>query len=263
MSKPIRTTLDFGNGSTVTGLRAPVADSDGATKGYVDSAVEGLSWKEAARVATVSNITLSGPGAAIDGITLTLNDRVLVKDQTDPTENGLYIFNGAAVTLSRAPDAATFENLEQAVVSVEEGSSAGTTFRQTEVNGVIDTNNVVFSSFGTAAPVASETTSGTIEIATQPEVDAGSDSTRAVTPQTLDAWSGRRTTVAATIGDGAATSYNIDHNLATRDVQVSVVQANGVYADVIAHVTRPSVNRVTVEFDTAPAIDAYRVLVSD
>ena len=67
---------------------------------------------------------------------------------------------------------------------------------------------------------------------------------------------------AQTIGDGSATSFNIDHNLGTYDVLVSVFQNSGSREDRIPDVARPSVNRVTITFAAAPAASAYRVVVT-
>lgn len=262
MAKFVGSDLDFGNAARVRNLAQPVLDADAATKGYVDSAVEGLAWKDSVRVASSANVNLAAPGAAIDGINLVANDRVLLRAQTAATANGIYIWNGAAVPMTRALDANTFAELEQAVVSVEEGSSANSTFRQTAVNGVLDNDAVNFSAFGTAASPATTDAAGVIEIATQAEVDAGADSSRAVTPQGLASWSGRARKVAANIGDGAALTFNLDHALNTRDVQVAVYKNSGNYDDVLADVTRPTVNRVTVSFASAPALNAYRIVVS-
>ena len=143
MAKQILSDLDFNSAARIVNLPDPTLAQHPATKAYVDSAVEGLAWKDSVRVASVSNITLSGPGATIDGVTMAANDRVLVKDQLTQSQNGLYIWNGAAVSMTRAADASTFAELEQAVVTVEEGTSAGSTFRQTQVNGTIDTNNII------------------------------------------------------------------------------------------------------------------------
>lgn len=246
----------------VTNLPAPSNDSDAATKGYVDSAVEGLNWKDSVRVASTANLTISGPGAAIDGVTLSANDRVLVKDQSDASENGIYIFNGAAVAMTRAVDADSFAKLEQATVTVEEGTAnEGATFRQTELNGTLDTDDLLFVSFGSDTPAATTTVAGKVELATQAEVDTGTDADRAVTPATLAGWSGRMREVVQTIGDGSATSFNVDHNLNNRDVTVEVFRNSGSYESVIADVTRPTVNRVTVAFAAAPASSAFRVVV--
>lgn len=261
MGTPLLHDLVSDGNARVTGLPAPSNASDAATKSYVDSAVEGLSWKDSVRVATTANITLSGPGASIDGVTLSANDRVLVKDQTAPAENGVYIFNGAAVAMTRAADASTFAELEQAVVSVEDGTSADASFRQTEIDGTLDTSDVLWVSFGTSAAAASETVAGIIEIANQAETNAGTDDLRAVTPEKLAAYSGMVREFVATIGDGSATSFNVDHNFNNRDVSVEVYRNSGSYETVFADVTRPTVNRVTVAFAAAPASGAFRVVV--
>lgn len=253
--------LDFNNEARILNLLDPTLAQHPATKAYVDGAVEGLAWKDSARVATTANLTLSGPGATIDGITMATNDRVLVKDQTTQSQNGLYLWNGAAVAMTRTADASTFAELEQAVVTVEEGTSAGSTFRQTQVNGTIDTNNVLWSAFGTSAPAASETTAGIAELATQSETDTGTDDLRIVTPLKLGNWSGRKRKFTQTFGDGSATSFNIDHNFATRDVAVEVYRNSGSYDSVIVDVTRPTTNRVTLTFVSAPSASAFNVVV--
>jgi len=261
MSRPILVDQDHGGIARIVGLPAPLAAAEPATKGYVDSAVEGLSWKDSVRVASVANINLAAPGAAINGVNMVANDRFLAKDQTAAAENGIYIWSGAATPATRSADASTFDELEQAVVSVEEGTSAGTTFRQTATNGTLGTTAVAWSNFGTSAAAATETIAGVAEIATQAEVDAGTDDSRMVTPLKHANYAGRKFKAAANIGDGSATSFNLDHNFNTRDVTVAVFKNTGNYDEVIADVTRPSVNRVTIAFAAAPAANAYRVVV--
>lgn len=97
----------FGGAGALTGLPTPTNASDAATKSYVDSVSGGLSPRGAVRVATTAALTATysngtgGVGAtltnsgtqaalAIDGQTLSVNDRVLVKDQPTPAENGIY-----------------------------------------------------------------------------------------------------------------------------------------------------------------------------
>ena len=261
MARKFFTDLDLQSVSKVINVPTPTAAGDAVPKSYVDSAVEGLAWKDSARVATQSNINLSSPGATIDGVTMASQDRVLVRNQSTQSENGIYVWNGSAVAITRSLDASTFAELEQAIITVEEGTDAGTTWRQTEINGVIDTNNVIFSSFAAAAPAASETTAGIAEIATQAEVDAGTDDARIITPLKLASWSGRIRKYAASFGDGSATSYVITHNFNTRDVTVVVFPNRGTYDNVEVDVGRTSVNEVTLVFATAPASNAYRVVV--
>ena len=153
MARKFFTDLDLHSVSKVINVPTPTAAGDAVPKSYVDSAVEGLAWKDSARVATQSNINLASPGATIDGITMVSQDRVLVRNQSTQSQNGIYVWNGASTALTRSLDASTFAELEQAIITVEEGTDAGTTWRQTQINGVIDTNNVIFSSFAAAVNV--------------------------------------------------------------------------------------------------------------
>jgi len=95
----------------ITGLPAPSGDSDAARKAYVDSVAEGLDVKEEVVVCTCGqgNIDLSSSTDPnpVDGVTLSDGDRVLLIEQTDATENGIYVASTATdpTTWSRAPDA--------------------------------------------------------------------------------------------------------------------------------------------------------------
>ena len=261
MAQQVLTDLDFNSAARVTNLPDPTLAQHAATKAYVDSAVEGLAWKDSARVATQANLNLASPGATIDGVTMATNDRVLVRSQTTTSENGIYIWNGAATPMTRALDASTAAELEQAVVTVEEGTSAGATFRQTAVNFTLGAGAVAWTNFGTSAPAASETTAGIAEIATQAETDTGTDDTRFVTPLKLATYAGRLRRVAQTIGDGSATQYTVTHNLNTRDVHVQVFRTSGAFDAVLVDMEASTVNSVIVRFAAAPALNAFRVVV--
>jgi hypothetical protein len=261
MARKFFTDLDLQSVSKVINVPTPTDAGDAVPKSYVDSAVEGLAWKRSARVSTQGNINLAAPGATIDGITMAGQDRFLVRSQTTASQNGIYVWNGASTPATRALDANTFAELEQAVISVEEGTDADSSFRQTEVNGTIDTSAVTWGAFGTSAPSASESTAGIAELATQGEVDAGTDDARIITPLKLANYSGRLRRHVASFGDGSATSYTISHNFNTRDVQVAVFPNSGQYDDVEVDVQRTTVNAVTLIFATAPSSNAYRVVV--
>ena len=262
MSKEFHSDISMQSGARIRGLQSAASSDEPVTLAQMQAQMEGVAWKDSARVASTTNINLSAPGSSVDGIALTSGDRVLVKDQSTPSQNGIYVWTGAATPMTRATDASTFDELEAATITVEEGSSNGQTkWRQTQVNGVIGTNNIVWAADTTSVPSASETTAGAIEIATQGEVDAGTDTGRAVVPATLSGWSGRKRKATATIGDGSATSFNIDHAFGTRDVIVEVYKNSGNYDSVLCDVTRPTANRVTLTFAAAPALSAFAVVI--
>lgn len=260
MAKQILQDLDFNNVARLTNLPAPAAPNDAARLVDLNSAIEGLSWKDDVRVATQANTDLAAPGATIDGITMATSDRVLVMSQTAAAENGIYIWNGAAVPMTRSLDASTAAELEQAVVTVSEGTSAGTSKRQTAVNFTLETDAVTWGAFGTSAPAATETTAGIAELATQAETDAGTDDATIITPLKLANWSGRKRKGVADIGDGSATSYTLTHNFNTRDVTVAVYRNSGNYDEVAVEV-RHALDSVTLVFAAAPTTNQFRVVV--
>ena len=91
--------------SKITGLGDPTSAQDAATKNYVDTTVQGIDWKASVRAATTANVTLASDlenGDVLDGVTLATGDRVLVKDQSTGSENGIYV-----VKASGAPDRST------------------------------------------------------------------------------------------------------------------------------------------------------------
>lgn len=261
MSRKQLSDLDFGTASRIRNLPAPVNSDEPARLADLNSAVEGLAWKDSCRVASQSNINLASPGTTIDGITLATGDRVLVKAQTVGAENGIYIWNGSAVPMTRSLDASTSDELEQAVATVEEGTSAGTTWRQSVVNFVLGTGTVTWMLFGSGVGAASETSPGIAEIATQTETDTGTDDLRIVTPLKLSTWTGKTKRAQGTIGDGSATQYDVNHNFNTRDIIVQVFQAAGSYEQVNCDVSLPTTNTARLNFSVAPAAGAYRVVV--
>jgi hypothetical protein len=121
-----------GNGSVdvsssrIINLSEPVADSDAATKYYVDAARSGLDIKNSVKAATTANITLSNT-QTIDGVALSVGDRVLVKDQTNSAQNGIYVVASGSWTRSTDADApaelnpGTFVFVEQGSVNSDTG----------------------------------------------------------------------------------------------------------------------------------------------
>lgn len=108
---------------------------------------------------------------------------------------------------------------------------------------------------------ATETVLGLAEIATQTEVNTGTDDQRIVTPLKLKTFIDNRTGgYAANIGNGSATSYAVSHGLGTIDVNV-MLKDNSTLAQVFADVVITDANTVTISFAVAPASNAYRVII--
>lgn len=142
------------NSRKITGLAAPVGDNDAATKGYVDAVNQGLSVKDSVRVATTASITLSGL-QMVDGINLASGDRVLVKNQVNTTENGIYA--AAASGWSRTADADASSELTAGVfVFVNEGAVNATSGWVLTTRGVITlgTTSLTFAQFSGAGQIS-------------------------------------------------------------------------------------------------------------
>lgn len=117
-----------------------------ALRNYTDAAIAGLSWKQAVRVATTANITLSGL-QSIDGYTTIAGDRVLVKNQSTATQNGIYIASAGAWT--RATDSDNSAEFESMAMYVSTGTTNKTTGWVLSNEGVItlNTTNLAYAQF--------------------------------------------------------------------------------------------------------------------
>lgn len=112
-------------GGTITGLGDPSSTSDAATKNYVDTLVAGLRTRVIARVASTANVNISTGlenGDTLDGVTLVTGNRVLLKDQSTASQNGLYIVvaSGAA---SRDPEFDIISEIAGQLILVSEGTT--------------------------------------------------------------------------------------------------------------------------------------------
>ena len=142
------------NSQKITNLATPTADTDAATKAYVDAARSGLDVKASVRAATTANITLSGT-QTIDGVAAVAGDRVLVKNQTTASENGIYAV--AAGSWSRATDADEAAEVTAGLfVFAEEGTTnADTGWVLTTNNPItVGTTSLAFAQFSGAGQIA-------------------------------------------------------------------------------------------------------------
>lgn len=139
------------NGQKITGLADPTSPNDAATKNYVDNAIQGISPKNSVVAATTANITLSGT-QSIDGYTVAVGDRVLVKNQSTGSQNGIYIVASGA--WSRSTDADTSADLSAAFTFVERGTTqADTGWIQTADGITLGTTALVWVQFSGAGQV--------------------------------------------------------------------------------------------------------------
>lgn len=136
----------------ITGLATPTADQDAATKAYVDSTAQGLDVKASCRVATTANITLSGT-QTIDGVAVVVGNRVLVKNQTSATQNGIYVVASGAWT--RPPDADTCAELAGAFTFIENGVTNYNSgwVCQTDPDGIIGIQPIEWIQFSGAGQI--------------------------------------------------------------------------------------------------------------
>jgi len=282
-------------GFKITSLATPTADTDAANKGYVDSVAQGLDTKASVVAATTTDGTLATAfdnGSVVDGVTLVTGDRILIKNQTDATVNGIYVVaaSGAPTRSADMNDGSEFPSayvfVEQGTVNADTGwvctnnapvtlgvtnitwtqfSGAGT---YTANNGVV-LNGSVFSfapesgkglqTSSNGAAIKLATTSG-LNVSSDLAVGAGNGISVLTNTVAIDS-SVVVSKFATNVGDGSATSYTITHNLGTRDVIVSVYEGSGSYAEVICDVNHATTNTITLLFSVAPTLDQYRVVV--
>ena len=136
-------------GGSISGLSLPTADTEASSKLYVDNAIAGMRTRIITKVATTGNVNLTNGlenGDTIDGITLQTGDKILVRSNTDATENGIYI-SPSSGSASRDTNYNTVEELAGQMIVVQQGSTnADKIFLCTTDNsGSIGSVDIVFS----------------------------------------------------------------------------------------------------------------------
>jgi hypothetical protein len=219
------------NSQKITNLAAPTAGSTDAARAVdIDNAVasltSGQTLKGSVRVVTSTNVNLAAPGASLDGVAMSNGDVFLAAGQTTGSQNGPYVFNGAASAATRATN---WDSAGEAVVGsywiVREGTQADKFALLTNDTFTLNTTTGAFTYVGATA---------------------GSDND---------------TGYAANVGTGSAGPYSVVHSLNSTDITVQLRELAGnsfklVYWKVV------DANTISVEPDETWASNSHRVVVS-
>jgi len=141
----------------------PVNDEDIVNKAYVDSIATGLQVLDSVQASTTSNINVTtdlNTGDTIDGYVLQTGDRVLVKNQTNGVENGIYEVQGVAAAATRTTDYSTGEHVASTYTFVENGTAngdSGWVNTNTFPSDVVDTDVLTYTIFSNVASISGGT----------------------------------------------------------------------------------------------------------
>lgn len=264
------------NSQKITNLADGTAASDAATFGQLQALVNGLDYKGSVRVATTGNITLSGT-QTIDGVALSVGDRVLVKNQSTASQNGIYVVASGA--WSRAADADSDAEVTPGMwVTVEQGTVNGDTAFMLTTNApiTVGTTSLTFAAV-TGTPHDPVTLHANVDAFMglsnqQLTMDSLAANLVLASPNGSSGVMSPRALMAADIPDlaymkrYAANIPNnanpvINHALGTRDVTVTVYRNSTPWDTVLCDVERTDTNNVTLRFATAPSANEYRVVI--
>lgn len=295
MAAKFLTGIDVFN-QKITSLGDPSNPTDAVNLQTLQNFLAGLRWKAPVRVATTANGTLAtayANGQAVDGVVLVTGDRVLLKNQTAQTENGIYTVPASGAP-PRATDADSTSDLDGATVFVIAGTvNKDLAYTQITDAPAIGSSNIVWVQFGggvtyTADGVGIELSGtqfqleldgtslsksasglrigsaaagdGLVESGGILSVGAGTGITVTANAVAVDTSIVSRK-FAVTIGDGVTTSFAITHGLSTRDVSVTIYEAAGAFGEVEADVSHDLTTQVTLTFNVAPTSSQYRVVI--
>lgn len=288
------------NSQRILAVGDPTSASDAANKSYVDNLLYGLAWKAPVRVASTGNVSVASAPSSIDGVSLTANDRVLLKDQTAGAENGIYVFSSAGSALTRATDADSAAELRSATLKVAEGSSnADKQFTLTTDSITLGTTSLTFVEIAAGTTYVagnglSESPAGTFNVATGSGLEINADAVRiAASAAGNGLTGGGGSALAVDPGDGiqivsdqvavtsdvvrtpstvvrkyaqnvgaltAGTPLTITHNLGTLDITAQLIQISD-GAFTYADIKAASTNTLTITSATAVSADVYRIVV--
>lgn len=263
MSKKVLNGLDL-TGQRIVNLADGSSPGDAVTKAQLDAAIRGLDWKQSVRVATTTNITLSGT-QTIDSVAVIAGDRVLVKDQSTAANNGIYVV--AAGAWARAVDFdEPAEVTAAAAIPVEAGTTNGDAVFILTTDGTITIGSTALAftrlgGSGSSYTAGNGLTLSGAQFSVVPKAAGGLavDGTGVSIDVAQLPSLGIARRYAANVPNGSTTA-TITHGLGTLDVVVVIYEISS-GAEVEADVVAATTNTVTITFATAPTSGQYRAVV--
>ena len=264
--------VDFG-GNKILDIANGIAGTDGVNLGQVQSLVAGLGVFQGGYNATTNTPALTGGS----NVALTTGDFYAVTVGgsffTETLEVGDLIFANNDITASSTPSLSDYTVVQSGQSIASAGASTGVTTKGVagfdsgnfQVDGTgwtqLKDTGVTAASYGSVSKSLSATVTAKGLLTSLAEQDIAITASQVTDFCTAVDTCVSGNTYVTSIGDGTAVSYNVAHNLATRDLIVQLYD-NSSYDTVRAEVVRTNTNNITVTFNSAPTTNDIRVLVT-